>query len=191
MKILIISATKEELTLKVEHHLVCGVGMLSAAIALAKELVTNSYDLVIHIGISGSFNRAIEIGSVVEVNEDYLSELGAQDGNRFLTPSEMGLSVINKVTMPKRTHLNQVRGITVNTVHGDDLSIMKIVNRLNPQVESMEGAACMLVCQDAKVPCVQIRAISNYVEKRNKSQWNIPKAIESLNKELNHFLSTL
>ena len=69
-----------------------------------------------------------------------MSELGAQDGNRFLTPEEMNLEMKNRVQMPKRTQLKSVRGITVNTVHGDELSIMKIVHRLNPQVESMEGS---------------------------------------------------
>ena len=68
---------------------------------------------------------------------------------------------------------------------------MKIVHRLNPQVESMEGAACMLACQEANVPCVQIRSISNYVEKRNKSKWDISMAIDNLNLELKNFISTL
>ena len=93
--------------------------------------------------------------------------------------------------MPKRTQLKSVRGITVNTVHGNEFSIMKIVNRLNPQVESMEGAACMLACQESNVPCVQIRSISNHVEKRNKSKWDMTKAITDLNKELQKFISTL
>jgi futalosine hydrolase len=44
---------------------------------------------------------------------------------------------------------------------------------------------------NANVPCVQIRAISNFVEKRNKSNWDIGIAIENLNKELHHFLSSL
>ena len=68
---------------------------------------------------------------------------------------------------------------------------MKIVHRLNPQVESMEGAACMLACQEAKVPCVQIRSVSNFVEKRNKSKWDLSKAIEHLNIELQNFISNL
>ena len=76
-------------------------------------------------------------------------------------------------------------------MHGDELSIMKIVHRLNPQVESMEGAACMLACKEANVPCVQIRSISNFVEKRNKSKWDMTKAITNLNKELQKFISTL
>ena len=103
----------------------------------------------------------------------------------------MNLEMKNRVQMPKRTQLKSVRGITVNTVHGDELSIMKIVHRLNPQVESMEGAACMLACQEANVPCVQIRSISNFVEKRNKSKWDMTKAITNLNKELQKFISTL
>ena len=191
MNFLIVTATKEELTLNCNHHLITGVGMVSTAIAVAKELSSNQYDLVVNIGIAGSFNRSLEVGSVVEVNEDYLSELGAQDSNRFLSPLEMELEMDYKVNMPERTHLKKVRGITVNTVHGDELSIMKIVHRLNPQVESMEGAACMLACKYANVPCVQIRAISNAVEKRNKSNWNIPLAIQQLNKELEQFISTL
>jgi len=191
MDFLIVSATKDELTLDNNRHLVTGVGMVSTAIAVTKELSKNHYDLVINVGVAGSFNRSLELGTVVEVNEDFLSELGAQDGNRFLSPLEMDLDMDYQVRMPDRTNLSKVRGITVNTVHGDDLSIMKIVHRLNPQVESMEGAACMLACKAADVPCVQIRAISNFVEKRNKSNWNIPLAIQQLNKELEQFISTL
>ena len=191
MKVLIVSATKDEVTLPVTHHLVSGVGMVSTAISVTKALTSSYYDLVINVGIAGSFTSSLKIGDVVEVNEDYLSELGAEDGNRFLTPNEIGLMVNNKITMPVKTHLPKVRGITVNTVHGNDLSIVKIVHRLQPHIESMEGAACMMACYDANVPCIQIRAISNYVEKRNKSNWNIPFAVEQLNAALKSFMSTL
>jgi len=191
MNVLVVTATKEELSLALDNHLVSGVGMVSTAIAVTNALKSKRYDLVINAGVAGSFNRSLELGDVVEVNEDYLSELGAQDGSRFLTPEEMNFEMKNRVQMPKRTQLKSARGITVNTVHGNELSIMKIVHRLNPQVESMEGAACMLACQEANVPCVQIRSISNYVEKRNKSKWDMTKAITNLNKELQNFISTL
>ena len=93
--------------------------------------------------------------------------------------------------MPAQTNLPAVSGITVNTVHGDDKAISQIVHRLNPQVESMEGAACMLACQNSGVLCVQLRAISNYVEKRNKAAWDISLAIQNLNQELSNFLAEL
>lgn len=190
MNVLIVSATAQEVQTDFPH-LVTGVGMVSTAIAVAKALSEKHYDLVINAGIAGSFNRSIPLGSVVEVVHDQLSEMGAQDGSQFLTPTEMGLQATVSVKMPAQTNLPSVSGITVNTVHGEDKAISQIVHRLNPQVESMEGAACMLACQEAGVPCVQLRAISNYVEKRNKANWDISLAIQNLNQELSNFLAKL
>lgn len=190
MNVLIVSATAQEVQTDYPH-LVTGVGMVATAIAVSKALSEKHYDLVVNAGIAGSFNRSIPLGSVVEVVKDQLSEMGAQDGSQFLSPTEIGLEVITAVEMPAQTNLPTVSGITVNTVHGDDKAISQIVHRLNPQVESMEGAACMLACQHAGVPCVQLRTISNYVEKRNKAAWDIPLAIQNLNQELTNFLAEL
>jgi futalosine hydrolase len=190
MNVLIVSATAQEVQTDFPH-LVTGVGMVATAIGVTKELAQKDYDLVVNVGVAGSFNRSLQIGQVVEVVKDQLSEVGAQDGLQFLTPKEMALPVLTEVEGLPQTHLTAVSGITVNMVHGDDMAIQKIVHRLNPHVESMEGAACMLACQQAGLPCVQIRAISNYVEKRNKASWNMPLAIANLNKELTQFLATL
>ncbi|MDB4583087.1 hypothetical protein N9164_08040, partial [Draconibacterium sp.] len=46
--------------------------------------------------------------------------------------------------------------------------------------ESMEGAAVFYVCNWLGVSCYQIRAISNFVEPRDSSKWNIPLALENL-----------
>ena len=190
MNVLIVSATVKEVQTDYPH-LVTGVGMVATAIAVSKALSENDYDLVVNAGIAGSFNYSIPLGSVVEVVKDQLSEMGVQDGSQFLSPTEMGLEVITAVEMPAQTNLPAVSGITVNTVHGDDKAISQIIHRLNPQVESMEGAACMLACQNSGVPCVQLRAISNYVEKRNKAAWDISLAIQNLNQELSNFLAEL
>ena len=45
----------------------------------------------------------------------------------------------------------------------------------------MEGAAFFYACNQAKWPCAQIRAISNQVEKRDRSKWQLREAIEALN----------
>ena len=66
-------------------------------------------------------------------------------------------------------------------MHGNDDSIANIVERLNPQLESMEGAAFFYACRELKGPCIQIRAVSNYVEKRNRDNWQIGLAIKNLN----------
>jgi futalosine hydrolase len=44
----------------------------------------------------------------------------------------------------------------------------------------MEGAAFMYSCLVRGVDFAQVRAVSNAVERRNRSAWNIPGAIEAL-----------
>lgn len=178
--------------------LISGIGMTAMAFAMGKQL-HKKYDLTINAGIAGSFNRNIEIGSVVNVTEDIISELGAEDDEKFLILNEMGLGVQSfgfKVSGSKfkNTVLNtlpRVKGITVNTVHGNEVSIKKIIDRLNPDVETMEGAAFIYACEKTNTPYVQIKAISNYVEKRDKSKWNIPLAITNLNNTLLQIIESI
>jgi futalosine hydrolase len=174
--------------------LITGVGMVATAYSLGKELATNHYDLAINFGVAGSFDRSIELGEVVEVTYDTLAELGAEDNDSFLPISLLGFgqsefkateSVANILRGSKAASqyngLKQVNAITVNTVHGEQDSIDKMQKRLNPQLESMEGAAFFYVCQQAGIPCIQIRAVSNYVEKRNRDNWKIGLAVKNLN----------
>jgi futalosine hydrolase len=205
MRILFVSATEFEvknLKLKVESQdnksnstpstsniklLITGVGMVATAYALGRELATNPYDLAINLGIAGSFDRDIALGDVVEVAEDTIAELGAEDNDAFLPISQMGFGESNFKASKQLTDIykgqsiKRATAITVNTVHGHEASIQKIQQRLNPQIESMEGAAFFYACGEAGVPCMQIRAVSNYVEKRNRDVWQIGLAIKNLN----------
>ena len=162
MKILLVVATKSEIIenkFKDCDVMVTGVGMVNTTSSLTKRLSEKSYDLVINIGVAGSFNSAIKIGDVVEVIEDNFSEIGFEDGNSF---SEFtNFRIENSFKVNEKTNLKKAKGITVNTVHGNKDSITEIVSRLNPDVESMEGASVFKVCQEFTVPCMQIRAISN------------------------------
>lgn len=162
--------------------LITGVGMVATAFALGKELSNNPYDLVINLGIAGSFDRSIALGEVVEVVEDTFAELGAEEDEIFLPLDQMGFG---EVSFRASTHaifnFKRVRGITVNKVHGNDASIEKIIHRLDPQVESMEGAAVFYACKQFNTQCLQIRAVSNYVEKRNREAWKIGLAVKNLN----------
>jgi futalosine hydrolase len=193
MDILFVAATKNEIKGNSPHKtLITGIGMLATAIAVTHELSKKKYDLVINAGIAGAFDRTLSLGEVVEVTEDVLSELGVEDDEVFKTFDEVDLEVNNQIISPSSlSSLKSVRGITVNTVHGNEASIEKVFQKWKPQVESMEGAACMIACQKQNIPCIQIRAISNYVEKRNKAAWDIPLAIENLNKQLEVLLGNL
>jgi futalosine hydrolase len=67
-------------------------------------------------------------------------------------------------------------------VHTTNKSIEKIRRHCNPETESMEGAAFFYACFSEDIPCVQLRAISNYVDQTDEDRWSIPLAIENLNK---------
>tara|TARA_B100001029_G_C15017811_1_gene428534 strand:- start:462 stop:1046 length:585 start_codon:yes stop_codon:yes gene_type:complete len=194
MKILIVVATKQEIqanNFTNSDILITGVGMVNTTFMLTKALSSNSYDLVINMGIAGSFCKSINIGDVVEVTQDIFSDMGAESTDQFLSPHEIDLDLDVSFQSVQQTKLKAVKAITVNTIHGNNSSIENIKNRLNPDIESMEGAAVMMVCKQFETKCVQFRGISNFIEERNKENWNISLAISNLNKEVNNFIHSL
>jgi futalosine hydrolase len=167
--------------------LITGVGMVATAASCARALTRTPYDLALNLGVCGSFDQFFDPGTVVHVLSDRLSELGAEDGERFLTLAELDLpgeSEFVNADPPSNPEIEQlptVTGITVNTIHGSNNSIAAITERLSPQVESMEGAAFMTTCLMQQVPFAQIRAVSNIVERRNRTAWKMAEAIGNLN----------
>ena len=173
--------------------LVTGVGMVATAFWCASALARHSYDLALNLGLCGAFDRRLHLGAVVHVISDRFSELGAEDGEAFLTLPELGLTapddppfrdgaVVNHAppAIVCLQRLPRVSGITVNTVHGREASIADVTRRFGPQVESMEGAAFMYACALGGVPYAQVRAVSNVVERRNRASWQIGPAVAAL-----------
>ena len=192
MKILLVVATKSEIIeekFKTCDVIVTGVGMINTTFSLTKRLSKRSYDLVINMGVAGSFSDDIKIGDVVEVIEDNFPEIGFEDGESFLEFTN--LRVKNSFKVGEKTNLKKVKGVTVNTVHGNEKKISEVIGRLSSDIESMEGAACFMVCEQFETPCIQIRAISNKIEKRNKENWNLPLAISNLNTEVEKIINSL
>jgi futalosine hydrolase len=173
--------------------LLTGVGTTHTAFYLGKYLSTK-YDVAINAGICGNFTNKLAIGDVVCIDEDCFADLGAEDDETFLSleelklPGTYSLKNENSFSHVSFTNLPNVKGVTVNTTHGNTQSIEKFIQRTNADVESMEGAAFLFACNQYKVKCVQLRSISNYVEKRDRSKWNIALAIDNLNKVLIDFI---
>jgi futalosine hydrolase len=199
MQILIIAATSFELQPFLEvvsnydqcDTLVTGVGMVATGFELGRMLHEKKYDLLINVGIGGCLDRTIEIGTVIQVVSESFVELGAEDGHNFIPIDQLGYGrstftsgLLNDKEL-RLPFLKQGEGITVNKVHGSTESIEKI-KKLHPNslVESMEGAAVFYAADKMTIPVIEIRGISNYVERRNRATWNIPLAIMNSNKAL-------
>lgn len=174
--------------------LVTGVGMVATAARVAAALSATRYDAALNLGVCGSFDRDLALGTVVHVTADSLPELGVEDGPHFIPATVVGLVGANDAPFTNGILLNRtppawpglstlpvVTGVTVNTVHGHEPSIAALAERGHADVESMEGAAFFYACFVAGVPCAQVRAISNYVERRNRAAWKLPDAIAALN----------
>ncbi|MEI6506824.1 MAG: hypothetical protein WCO90_13280, partial [Planctomycetota bacterium] len=71
--------------------LVTGVGMVATAAWCSRTLANVSYDFALNLGVCGSFDPAMGPGTVVHVVADRLAELGAEDGDEFLTIHQMRL----------------------------------------------------------------------------------------------------
>ncbi|MEE2931136.1 MAG: futalosine hydrolase [Bacteroidota bacterium] len=193
MKILIVAATQKEVSLFKKQDidiLITGAGIPNTILNLTKHLSHQDYDLAINVGICGGFDNKYNIGEVVEVTDDEFADLGYEDIDGFHSyNNQFNIQTIFKTK--DQTQLQSVKGITVNTVHGNEISINNIINSVNPDIETMEGAAFFMVCQRFNIRCIQIRAISNKVEKRNLENWDIGVAIKNLNKELHDIIDAL
>lgn len=178
--------------------IISGVGMTFTTYYLTRALTHNKYDLVINAGIAGSFHDELSIGSVVNVCCEQICDLGIEQPDRFISLFDAGFMEPDefpfkegKLYNPHKfseMDLPSVSAVSGNISHGNPESIAKIVKDFNPDIESMEGGALFYVCLQEKVPFLEIRAISNYVELRDTSKWDIPLAIENLTDELFRFL---
>lgn len=174
-----------------------GVGMVATALNLGAHLVNERYDLAINAGIAGTFRKTDRLGTVFNVVADGFPELGAEDDGNFLSISTLGfgdesvLPIVSADLAAMVGHLPRASAITVNKVHGRESSIAEIVTRIDPHLESMEGAAFFMACRKFSLPATQLRAVSNYVERRNREAWKIGDAVHNLNMELENILKKI
>ncbi|MDR3286831.1 MAG: futalosine hydrolase [Prevotellaceae bacterium] len=213
MNILITSATTLELQhirekLKsVQNHNIdfctTGIGCTFTTYALTKKLCNTNFDLILNVGIAGSFVNSIAIGTTVVVENEIFGNLGITYPHKFSTLFDEKL--INENSEPFSNgrlfcpylkifnfkNIQPVCGVTVDAASGERNQIEKIKTMFNADIETMEGAAFFYVCLSEKIPFLEIRAISNYIEPRDKSKWNIALALNNLAISVFDFLNNL
>ncbi|MFL5788810.1 MAG: futalosine hydrolase [Flavisolibacter sp.] len=211
MQLLICSATAPELHPTYQYLkninagkaeiLITGVGMLQTMYHLSAYINSHKPDLIIQAGISGSFSNDLEQGQVVCVRNESIGDLGVKENNEFVSVFDMNL--IDKNEFPwengvlknndqilNDTGLKIVNGITVNEITTDLNRINYYINQ-GAEVESMEGAALHYLALMENIPFLQLRSVSNKAGERDKTKWDMKKAIEQLNFELQRIIFKL
>lgn len=182
--------------------LIAGVGMLATCFALTQVLAQHPYQWVVQAGVAGSFDNTIALGSVLRVTTEQIADFGAEDQGNFIDVFDLGLQGANEapyiqkcLLQPSHAYdsycadLPTATGLTSNLVSGHVPTIAHRRQLYGAQIESMEGAPFFFVCLQMGVAFTQIRAISNYVLPRDKSQWQMKTAIEQLNNRLIHLIA--
>jgi len=185
--------------------LMTGVGLVPALYFVTRQLKMETYDLLLNIGIAGSFYPQLETGDVVRVVEDNFADMGAQDDAGFYSMFQAGFwnkderpfsngRLIPQVDMRWTGGLEslaQVKGLTVQNVSGDPVHTREKLERYGADVETMEGAAFFYVALMENKPAIQVRAISNMVGDRDAAGWDIPVATQNLADAVFRYLQSL
>ncbi|MBL7751708.1 MAG: futalosine hydrolase [Chitinophagaceae bacterium] len=184
--------------------LITGVGLMSSTYAISRQIHLKRPDLVIQAGLAGSFDTSqYPIGSLVVVGKEWVADLGVKEKGEFRDLFGLGLSRPNQFPYKKGCLINPdlkslkevglpvVNGVSVNSITHSPAIAREYTTRYKPAVESMEGAALHYTCLMEGLPFIQLRAVSNKVGDRNKKNWDIPGAVDRLNKGLLYLIQSI
>ena len=171
---------------------VSGVGMVAAALATARALIEQEAGLVVSAGIGGAYSQSgLLPGDLALSAEIVQADLGAWDGERFLSFDELGLSILpdsphagrfatwdHAPEVVRRTGACLGPMLTLSSVTGS-VEAATLLERRFPGAltEGMEGAGIAHAALLAGVPVLEVRGVSNAVGPRDRASWRIPQAL--------------
>jgi futalosine hydrolase len=210
MKIIVTAATSFEIQPTINafansnvQFQVTGIGMLATAVSVTQLVLQQEPSIVIQAGIAGTFNANLLLGKVVAINAETIGDLGVQENDTWKDVFDLKLIDVNSTPFTNKQLLNpylaqlntlgleEVSAITVNEISTNQQRISQLRATYNPIIESMEGAALHYVCNSCHVPYIQLRSISNYIGERDKTKWQMERAITNLNEVLMAMLQQL
>lgn len=170
-----------------------GIGTLATGASLMQQLLTQACDCCLQVGIGGAYpHTKVSLGDLAHIISDRLGDLGVYDAKgNFQQLSTINLEEATAGIFPSNTPdifspylepIHKAHGLTVNAPLGDPQWQNQFeFEKTAIVIESMEGAAFHYVCQTLNIPFLQIRAISNWVEPRDKNNWKMAESIANLN----------
>lgn len=187
---------------------ITGPGMVNTAQALTMAMERFRPALVLQTGIAGVFEKAgLRTGDIAVAESEHYIHTGLDRGGSFDPPAPLPFDLIETdpgtrmgrfpVDPARADHARTVivegfkgepcrviKGpfITVSTITATHATADRLFAAYAPCMEAMEGAASAQVAALYKTAFLEIRAGSNRVGKRDKTQWEIPLAAERASK---------
>ena len=180
---------------------VTGIGLVNTAQALTAMLETRTVRRVIQFGIGGAYpSSGLHVGDIAVATQEIAAEYGVADDDGWSGGETIGIPLIesepptyNHISLDRPFGEDALRAarsladnadyatasgpfVTVQTVTGSEAQAKCLDKRFGALCENMEGAASAQVCAIYGIPLAEVRGVSNIVEKRDLSRWNIPLA---------------
>ena len=190
------------------RYLVSGVGMLETGVRLTRYLHEegSGIHLLLNIGIGGAFVQPApasspELLDICIARKEVNGDFGIALHNR-VTPLDPAFgggcwyplkdSATEQTILESggfRCHAGNF--VTVNSVSGSAERGEYLRKQWNGVCENMEGAAVARVGQELSIPCLEIRAVSNLVEDRDRGNWLISDAVDRVTQATELLLDTM
>lgn len=162
---LVIAATERELAhVRRFETYACGIGPVEAALSTARALRERAPSAVLHVGIAGA--RTLPLLTVVLGSEAVYEDI------------EAAIPVIDRVA-PDAALFERVHAALPDAVVAP-IGTSAAVGSGGSEVEAMEGFAVLRACEDAAVPAVELRVVSNAIGEADRTEWLFDEAFAAL-----------
>jgi nucleoside phosphorylase len=164
--VLVVAATEREAECAIgAETLVCGVGPVEAALAIAGRLNGNKPSAVLHVGLAGV--RGFE-GVKLAI------------GSEAVYCDAVIPSLVQSRAYPDPTLLAEVRDVLPAARVCPIGTTARVGGSSGCDVEAMEGFAILRACERAGIPAVEVRAIVNDVHEPDRSRWRFEDGLDVL-----------
>ena len=171
-----------------------GVAKVNTAAGFALAISTLEPGKVVQLGIAGAFAGAgLELCQVAVATQETHMDTGVQLETEWQDMAALGFPLTAGHFNTFRTDADLTRALadltgatpcpfgTSETVTGSFARAEKLFGRFGISTESMEGAAAAQVCTALGVPFAELRGVSNIVGERDKANWRLRGAVETVN----------
>jgi nucleoside phosphorylase len=179
--ILVVAATDRELAgADGAATLVCGIGPVEAAVATTRALTAQAPSAVVNVGIAGA--KTLDPPALVLGSESVYCDIVADPG--------AVLPRIDRV-VPDPALFDAAHRALPDAHVSSIATCAAIGGGTHCEVEAMEGFAVLRAAELAGVPAVELRAVSNLVDERDRSRWRFDDALAALDDGLRRLLAAL
>jgi futalosine hydrolase len=169
-RIMVVAATARELASAGDwDSLQCGVGPVDAAAATAAAIAAHRPAAILHVGIAGARRSCglLPATFVIGSESRYCDlDVPAEWAPGSVAASPALLAAVRRL-------LPDSPALPIGTT-------ARVGGSTGCDVEAMEGFGVLRAAQLAGVPAIEVRAISNVIEERDRRHWHLDEAFAAI-----------